>query len=499
VAEVERARDRGPGIRTGASSALLALAGVAWLALASPAAAQPPPADAAGSIEAWLEGQRDTLGRRCDRRAAELDVNRTLIACGSAGLWVVERSPDGSFVLAAVQDLGGDVVGLFARDGRIWAEVARLEARPVLRATGSTGSFPGPAAAPAGSPPKAAAPAAAPTAPAAAPAAAEAPDLAPEGRVTEVGIGEVVVDLGQADGVRPGDRIELSVLVTETIGGQTATDRQIAAIGVVRTVAPDFSRVDLGLNERVPLGASARLVERGKTESRLAPPRASGLWELMLRLRPFVALDGLGGGLLTQTSVAYRFESHFALAAEVHPFGFASGKGADKLTLVPAAAFLSAGYDHHVFGVGLGLGFQTVHDTEFETESGSGTLVTQRLRLGARDGLMLDLRNDVVLFHSQFDFSGFVGSGMIPVGSRAWLLFEGGGGSAGYAYGEIGLRSLLRGNGQHGSLFLSVTLGGQGVFEFRTKTCVQGDFAFPCEDTQIYAGPMLGVGVEYRL
>jgi hypothetical protein len=88
---------------------------------------------------------------------------------------------------------------------------------------------------------------------------------------------------------------------------------------------------------------------------------------------------------------------------------------------------------------------------------------------------------------------------MIPVGSRAWLLFEGGGGSAGYGYGEIGLRSLLRGNGQQGSLFLSVTLGGQGVFEFRTRMCVQVDFAFPCEDDQIYAGPMLGIGAEYRL
>jgi hypothetical protein len=253
------------------------------------------------------------------------------------------------------------------------------------------------------------------------------------------------------------------------------------------------------MNERVPLGASARVVTRGKSESRMAPPRAAGLWELMLRVRPFVALEGLGGGVLTQASAGYRFESHFALAVELHPFGFAGGTGEDNATLVPAAAFVSALYDHDVFGVGLGIGLQTVHDTAFETPSGSGTLLTQRLRLGARDGLSLDLRNDVVLFHSQFDFSGFVGSAMIPVGSRAWLLFEGGGGSAGYGYGEIGLRSLLRGNGQHGSVFLSVTLGGQGVFEFRSKLCVSADFAFQCEDDQIYAGPMLGVGVEYRL
>jgi hypothetical protein len=480
--------------------ALVALGGAAFLSFAPPVAADPQPTDASATFEQWLEAQRDSLGRRCDARAAELDVNRTVIACGSAGLWVVERSADGSLVVAAVQDLGGDVVGLFTREGRIWAEVAHLEARPVLRAGGSAQSLPGTAAREG----KSTAPAAtAPTIPsdvaATPPADVDAPQPLREGRVTEVGIGEVVIDLGLADGLKQGDRIELARLVTATVGGQRATDRQIIAVAVVRAVAEDFSRVDLGLNERVELGASARLVDRNKTESRVAPPRAAGLWELMLRLRPFVALDGLGGGLLTQTSVAYRFESHFALATEIHPFGLASGKGADKATLVPAAAFLSAAYDHELFGVGLGLGFQTVHDTDFETESGSGTLVTQRLRLGARDGLMLDLRNDVVLFHSQFEFSGFVGSAMVPVGGRAWLLFEGGGGSAGYAYGEVGLRSLLRGNGQHGSLFLSVTLGGQAVYEFRTKACVQGDFSFICEDDQVYAGPMLGVGAEYRL
>jgi hypothetical protein len=320
-----------------------------------------------------------------------------------------------------------------------------------------------------------------------------------EGTVTEVGIGEVVVDLGRDDGLKQGDRIEFAIDVTENVGGQTTADRQVLAVGIVRTAAPGFSRVGLGMNERVPLGASARQVSREKSESRMAPPRAAGLWELMLRMRPFVALEGLGGGVLMQASAGYRFESHIALAAEIHPFGFASGVGDEHATLVPAAAFVSALYDHDVFGVGLGIGMQTVHDTGFETPSGSGTLLTQRLRLGARDGLSLDLRNDVVLFHSRFDFAGFVGSAMIPVGQRAWLLFEGGGGSAGYGYGEIGLRSLLRGNGQQGSLFLSVTLGGQGVFEFRTRMCVGTDFAFQCEDDQVYAGPMIGVGAEYRL
>lgn len=504
---MERVRERGFGATTRPVTWLGALACSAVISLAGPANAQPPPADAPGAFESWLEEQRDGLGRRCDRRAAELDVDRTLIACGAAGLWVVQRTATGNFTLAAVQDLGGDVVGLFVRDGRIWAEVARLEARPVLRGSGIAGGPQQPAGSVGSFPTEGAAPGAASPAPAPSPSAPAAPPVIPparelpthEGKVIEVGIGHVVVDLGRDDGVRRGDRVELAILVTDEVGGQVASDREVAAVGVVRTVAADFSLVDLGMNERVPVGATARVVDRGKTESRMAPPRAAGLWELMLKLRPFVALDGLGGGLLTQASVGYRFESHLALAAELHPFGFADGAGDEKAVLVPAASFVSVAYDRDVFGVGVGIGIQTVHDTGFEGESGTGTLLTQRLRLGARDGLMLDLRNDIVLFRSQFDFSGFVGAAMIPVGSRAWLLFEGGGGSAGWGYGEIGLRSLLRGNGQHGSFFLSVTLGGQGVFENRRRLCFGDQFSFPCEDNQVYQGPMLGIGGEYRM
>lgn len=479
------------------------------LAFASPAAAQPPPADAPGGFEAWLDAQRDGLGRRCDRRAAELDVDRTLIACGAAGLWVVQRTASGDFTLTAVQDLGGDVVGLFRRDGRIWAEVARLEARPVLRGsgadTGTTGSAGSTGSFPTETPSPEAPATAAATKPGQGKATldaheAEQPEaVLREGRVTEVGLGEVIVDLGRGDGLKIGDRIELSVIVKETVGGEEASAPEVLAVGVVRTVADNYCRVDLGVNERVPLGATARVVDRGKTESRMAPPRAGGLWELGLRLRPFVDLDGLGGGLLTQSWVAYHFESPLMLSVEVHPFGFADGEGETKKTVIPAAAFFSVAYDREVFGLGMGVGIQTVKDTEFEGTSGTGTLLTQRLRLGARDGINMDLRNDIVLFHSQFDFASFVGSAMIPVGTRAWLLFEGGGGSTGWGYGEIGLRSLLRGNGQKGSVFLSVTLGGQAVFETRRTTCFQDTFSFPCENNQMYAGPMLGIGGEYRL
>jgi hypothetical protein len=124
---------------------------------------------------------------------------------------------------------------------------------------------------------------------------------------------------------------------------------------------------------------------------------------------------------------------------------------------------------------------------------GSGLSVAQLIRLGAQDGLNISARTSIVLFHSQFDFGGMVGSMQIPVGRGYWLLLGGGGGNVGYGYGEFGLRALLRGNGQSGSRFLTVTAGGAAVF--RTGECVTFD---PCGFPVTYGGPMAGLGYEMR-
>jgi hypothetical protein len=75
-----------------------------------------------------------------------------------------------------------------------------------------------------------------------------------------------------------------------------------------------------------------------------------------------------------------------------------------------------------------------------------------------------------------------------------WLLLNGGGGNVGYGYGELGLRVLLTGNGLAGSKFLTVTAGGAGVF--KSGTC--DPFFGSCSDSISYAGPMAGVGGEWR-
>jgi hypothetical protein len=447
-------------------------------------------------FEMWLAEQRDGAGRACDRRAVQVAGDHSVVACGESGLWIARRNPAGGYQLVRTDDLGGPVVGLFKRDDRIWAEIARREARDVHPAGESTSSaaFPGESV-PIRSTETPLRALVAPRSPAT-PVAATGRASEPEGRVTEVLLGEVVVDLGRKHGLRHRDRVELSVVTSLDAGGEEAQRRDVVAVGVVVAVSERFARVELGINERVPVGAFAQRVARLPTRSRVAPPRLGGLWHAGFMARPFVALDDLGGGVLTEGSVGYRFESDLHVEALLSPLGW--GTGEDKPSTTPVAAFAKLSFDPHLFEVGLGVGGETVHDTAFGTDSGSGVAFIQQLRLGARDGLHLDMRGHAVLFHSRFAFSGFVGSGQIPVGQRWWLLFTGGGGSAGYGFGEIAVRALVLGNGDRGSFFFTGSAGGAGVFESKSITCTGDGFTFPCPESVLYAGPMLGVGGEWR-
>jgi hypothetical protein len=445
-------------------------------------------------LEAWLATQHDSLGRSCEKLGVESVDDRFAIACGSAGLWVARRDAAGGFVLLRTDDFGGPVVGLFVRDGNVWAELVRTEARPVSLGpdAGSSRSFPvDPALVPAVKQVVPGRPVAAlPHTAAAAPAKRE-------GRVTEVLRGEVVVDLGRRDGIRFGESIELSVLTTEEVGTERAVERNVVAIGEVTTLSPGFSRVKLGVGERVPVGALARVVADEPTAVRVGPPRLGGLWEIGFMARPFVALNDLGGGLLLEGSVGYRFESAFHLEAAIQPLAY--GTGADKPAVAPVGTYIKASYDLPLFEAGFGVGAETVYNVDYGTEPGTGTLFVQQLRFGAVDGLKLDVMSRVVLFHSRFDFSGLVAASQFPVGRTSWLLFRGGGGQGGFAFGELGVRTLLVGNGDRGSVFFTGTLGGLGVFETKTYTCVEPTFEYSCTQSVTYAGPMLGGGAEWRL
>jgi hypothetical protein len=440
----------------------------------------------------WVGDTKNERGQACEKYAERQEGPKLLVACGAAGVWEFSQAePTLRFVRS--YDFGGDVIGFLAdADGRLWVKLKVVEARPFATRPGEspTVAFPD-AAPPEGAPPPLPPPPV--TKPPSAPAPAAAPAPAPKklGRVTRSSPGEVVISLGTLDRVGRSDRIELAVEVTNTNDYDAAAlSRETVAIGVVTNVSEHSARVQLGVNESVPVGAIATPTQAHTTASLSAPPRVTGLWDLQFAARPFAALGELGGGALLSGGLGYRL-GHLRLQAILDPLAF--GDVQDKKAIFAASGAAIASYDSQYFEMGLGFGGQTVNEAGFFVDPGSGLTALQILRLGALDGLNIGVRTNIVLFHSEFQFGGMVGTGQIPVTRGYWLLLNGGGGNIGYGFGELGLRVLLAGNGLAGSKFLTVTAGGAAVF--KSGTCP--DFEF-CSQSSTYGGPMAGVGGEWR-
>jgi hypothetical protein len=463
-----------------------------WLSASLADAQSPPPPEPATAdpLPEFLARATSSSGETCRFHAAHRDENSTWVACGPAGVWEVRAAEDGTLSLVRTYDAGGDAVGIFPDpQGRLWVETTSVSARPLSQVRASTASnvatwTPPPSPAPA-------APAATPQPTPAPQPSAPAPAGPPVGSVVAVSPGRAVIDLGSEHNIRRGIRIEISRPVPSAVGD---SPYELAAIGEVVAVAPSSSTVQLGVDESVPLGAVATPTRAAITGGLVAPPRPAGIWQLEVMGRPFVALDALGGGVLLDAGIGYRFASNLRLAALLSPVGFGDVEGQDAIGVANGMALVS--FDSRYLEMGVGLGAQTVSDPSFPLSPGSGLTVGQIARIGALDGLNLTGRSTVVLFHRRFDFGSLVINGQIPVGRGYWLLMGGGGGPVGYGYGEIGLRVLLGGNGGHGSTFLRATAGGAGVF--RSKPCTTSQFGFECGGQRSYVGPMVGFGGEWR-
>lgn len=73
----------------------------------------------------------------------------------------------------------------------------------------------------------------------------------------------------------------------------------------------------------------------------------------------------------------------------------------------------------------------------------------------------------------------------VPVSSTLGLFAAGGGGENGWGFGEVGVRSFFGGTGAPGTVMLSASLGGAGVFDG------------PAHENVI--GPSVAFGMEWRL
>ena len=418
--------------------------------------------------------------------------SRTYVACGPGGLWIVELDDVGGDRLLARQQLDGSAVGVFERGGQAWVELQVLSARPVHdsgagtlvdggRVVRST-LAPLPALTPDDTRRKTAPPARAPL------------EMAVEGRVLSSAGGRVVVDLGREHGVKIGTRMEFNVREEEESPLGTFQRWEVVAVGRVSSVTDAQSLIELGVAEEVPLTAKATVSSRALTSNRSSPPRVPGIWTLAGVVRPFFVLEQLGLGALNELSVSYQSMGPLRAQLQLAPVAFASaGEGSTFAGL--AIGLLS--FDTRLFEIGFGMGIQTINDGDFEP--GSGLTIAQSLRFGARDGLSLSLRNDVSLFHSEFEYSAFSAEAQVPVADKGWLVMEGGGGTVGYAFFEVGGKVLVTGNGTRDSLFLRGTIGYAALYETRFVTEVfNGNGFFSGSDELYYGGPLIGLGVEWR-
>lgn len=465
-------------------------------------AAEPPPATlelrGRALVVRPVAGPEAALELGCDPLGLLHVADRVHVACGPDGAVEVALGPPLTIVARRVFE--GAVTGHFILDGEVWVRLARVEARPLVAA--SAIAPPGP-----GSP----GPIAVPTSPAPPVRHATAPRLP----LLERHAGRVIIGAPADLELTRGQHIELFVERTVDLGGGAAATReQRVAIGVVAAVGEGRAEVDLGLGERIPAGALARPTSAPLTASMFVSPRLTDLWELRFALRPFLALGTVGFGMVDDLRATYRFEAPVALHLVLEPAGVGI---ADDGNILALAGNLVATYDSALFEVGLGLGWSAVNgdlgwgadeasaggDYEFRRVK-DGFSLAQLARLGAVDGLNITILNSFLLYDDRFNYGGTRATVQVPVSEHLWFIAAGGGGSSGYAFGEIGLRVLVAGNGDHGTVLLTPTLGGAALFGETEERCqvwnssTQTNEPGTCVTDIDYGGPMVGIAVEFR-
>ena len=437
-----------------------------------------------------LGKQTDSLGRTCALAQLARSGELRFLACGPAGLWVV-RLHGAEAKLVEIRDVGGSATGLFTAETQLWVKVSSVRAQPIdVRATLASAAVAQPTAAQ----PAAAQPTAAPANPYTAPpdaqpkpqppAAAVAPPTpppSPDRRIVSRHDALITIDMPRGSEPPNGTRVSFTKFVPDNDG---ASEERVLAVG--RVVGRTYARakVLIGTNEEVPSDATARLTVAPATASTFAPPRAGGIWETSFLARPFLVLDDLGVGGVLDAQVGYRMRAPVHFEAALTPVAFGTARAGGT---VAYAGMLLAAFDSHLFEAGLGIGIQSVNDPSFGLDRGSGTLIAQRLRIGARDGAYLELQAHVVLFHRSFEFSSLRATGQIPLGARTWLHVAGGGGTIGMASGELGIRQMVAGNGGVGSAFITALVGWAAVF----RSCNDVTFESTCQELDSQ-GPMLG-------
>jgi hypothetical protein len=394
-------------------------------------AAAQAPHETAGAGEYTFQGNLLRIGQsdsspvvdlQCEGRSALQAGSKLLVACGPAGVVQVDVSDPRAPRREGVSKVNGDATGLFLRDGRVWVEIARVDAKPVS--------------------------------------------------------------------------IESRMRVSAT---------------PVSLRAP--------VPEAVPTPAPSTSPENPKERpSVVAPPRQGNVWEISLLGGAFVTLGTLAAGVLGSTSVVYRAGAPFVLRAELAPVGIAGPAGnappntspiSDGVTTVThsgtvsvAAAQLLAGLDTQFIEVALGIGGATVNQNVGTNQAGrpdaSALSIAEYARIGARDGLALNMESSAIAANGQFNLGYLTMRLQIPLSRTSMLVARGGGGPVGFASGDLGVRVLVQGDGGRGTVALTGYVGGALIMVDLCSSNPNPPSTTVCNDSNL-GGPSLGGGVEWKL
>lgn len=257
-------------------------------------------------------------------------------------------------------------------------------------------------------------------------------------------------------------------------------------VGTLEKVNIKTYHVGVSMNEDVRVGDVAYSSVSSESGSLVGPPDAHYTWSVGGQVKPWLGLSGDESGALFEGFVTARLSDRFRLRVAAEPASPPIGNTSGALEAYGA---LSVVFHWAEVGFGVGAGTANFHAPN---PPSIGLLFTPTLRVGAEDGLVFRARSSAVVHHQQAVFGSFRIDVEIPVAYGTKILAGGGGGESGYAFGEIGLKKLMVGNGGSGSWFAQVTFGGAG-----TQAWPQIEGSDGVTRTA-HEGPFMGIGAERR-
>ena len=312
--------------------------------------------------------------------------------------------------------------------------------------------------------------------------------------VTAVHDGDVMLSGGAQVGLTEGTRVRVRTQDAREVVLKVIESREDSAVA------------RLGRGETVRVGDTAVVTDAPATARLFFPEPGVPRLRYGFHARPFLALDARtragrsarAGGLLLDAFIAWRpGDLPLVLSAQLDPEGFGLGTG---LRHTPGSAYVAVAYSTAFLEVGLGAGAlfgQKECSPQFDydpityepinartvCDSNAGPSFQQALRLGALDGFHLAWNSAILSRDNQFRFGSGRGEVQVPLTPSLSLFGAGGGSASGWNFGELGVRSFLKGTGGSGTTVLSASLG---IVSLSDGT------------GEALTGPSIAIGIERR-